>query len=231
MFSGPCSPCVCRSSIPALRRAGATALSICANVGEPNWGPRKNASSVPLALVGNSNATMFRWYDPVSDEEILVLYHQAQHDTLWDIPIHSIFNTYGGFTRPDNMLITDSGVALASFVASDNSGPPLTTWEVKDVFRKVRSIFPRAKVFSSTWDAFVADISPEDISVLPRRSSDWGDRWITSISTDPSRLSTYRAFNPRNPPDQSAIKGGRKMRTASLRSERVQRYIYIYVML
>jgi hypothetical protein len=104
---------------------------------------------------------MFRWHDPVSDEDILVLYHMAQHDNIWDIPIHSVFNTYGGFTRPDNMLITRSGVALASYIASDNSGPPLSTWEVKSIFRKVRRIFPNAKVFSSTWDAFVGDFCPK----------------------------------------------------------------------
>ena len=80
---------------------------------------------------------MVRWHDPVSQEDILLLYHQSQHDTIKDIPLPSTFDTYGGFTRPDNMLVTDSGVALASFIGSDNTGPPLTTWEVKRIFNKV----------------------------------------------------------------------------------------------
>ena len=120
--------------------------SICANVGEPAFGPRNEAhGSVPKGLVGTDsegrllNATMFRWRDPVSSEDLLVLYHQSQHDNTWDIPLSSTFDTYGGYTRPDNMLIAESGVALASFIGSDNTGPPLTTWEVKRIFNKVQS--------------------------------------------------------------------------------------------
>jgi len=188
-------PGFARSTIPLLRRAGITALSICANVGEPAFGPRKESlGTVPKDLVGNLNATMFRWRDPISSEDLLVLYHQSQHDNTWDIPLPSTFDTYGGYTRPDNMLITDSGVALASFIGSDNTGPPLTTWEVKRIFNKVRSIFPNAKIFGSTWDAFVADIPPQEIAALPEHSSEWGDEWLTGMPTDPVRLSTYRAL-------------------------------------
>jgi hypothetical protein len=53
--------------------------------------------------------------------------------------------------------ISLSGTALASLVSADNTGPPYTALAVKAVFRKVRSIFPNAeRVFSSTWDSFVA---------------------------------------------------------------------------
>lgn len=179
-----------RSSIPLLRKSGVTALSICANVG----GGGVNLGIVPQDLVGTANATMFRWKDPVSEEDILVLYHQAQHDTLRDIPIPSTLDTYGGFTRPDNMIILRNGVAFASFIGSDNTGPPLTTFEVKSIFSKVRSVFPNATVFGSTWDAFVADIPAEEIAALPVRSSEWGDQWLTGMATDPVRLGTYRAL-------------------------------------
>lgn len=137
---------------------------------------------------------MWRWHDPASDDEILVLYHAAQRDNMFEIPLWSEFNTYGGFTRPDNTIITPGGTALASFVAADNTGPPPTVHEVKAIFRKVRSIFPNAKkVFSSTWDAFVADVTPAEIAALPRFSSEWGDEWLTGMSSDPSRLASYRA--------------------------------------
>jgi len=179
-----------RSTIPLLRKAGVTALSICANVG----GGGIRLGTVPQDLVGAANATMFRWHDPVSEEEILVLYHQAQHDTLWDIPIPSTFDTYGGFTRPDNMIILRNGVAFASFIGSDNTGPPLTTIEVRRIFNKVRSVFPNAVVFGSTWDAFVADIPAEEIAALPVHASEWGDKWLTGMATDPVRLATYRAL-------------------------------------
>ena len=111
-----------------------------------------------VEFVGLNNATMFRWHDPASDEEILVLYHRSQHDTLLDIPLASTFDTYGGYTRPDNIITTPSGVALASFIASDNVGPPLSALEAKRIFRKVRSLFPNATVVGSTWERFVAAI-------------------------------------------------------------------------
>ena len=140
-----------------------------------------------------NNATMWMWHDPASDEEILVMYHKAQFDTATDIPLSSTGTTYGGFTRPDNCIILPSGIALASFVAADNTGPPSTTREVKAIFGRVRAIFPNAKVISSTWDRFVAEISPAEIATLPRFSSEWGDQWLAGMATDPSRLATYRA--------------------------------------
>jgi hypothetical protein len=54
--------------------------------------------AVPIELVGAHNATMWRWHDPASDEEILVLYHKAQRDTPTEIPLASEFNTYAGLT-------------------------------------------------------------------------------------------------------------------------------------
>jgi hypothetical protein len=184
-------PGFARSSIPLLRNAGATALSICANVGNPHQGH----SDVPTEFVRDNNATMWRWHDPVSDEEILVLYHKAQRDSVLKIPLSSEGNTYGGYTRLDNTIVTTSGVALASFVAADNTGPPLSKTEVDAIFKIVRSIFPHAKTaMGSTWDLFVADIDATEVAALPRFSSAWGDAWVSGISNDPGRLATYRAI-------------------------------------
>lgn len=150
---------------------------------------------MPSEFVRDNNATMWRWHDPVSDEEILVLYHKAQRDSVFKIPLSSEGNTYGGYTRADNTIVTPSGVALASFVAADNTGPPLSTTEVDAIFKVVRKLFPNAKtVFGSTWDQFVADIKPAEITALPRFSSEWGDYWVTGMSNDPGRLATYRAL-------------------------------------
>ena len=182
-------PGFARSSIPLLRRAGIDALSICANVG----GYSARSGAVP-EFVGEHNATMFRWNDPASGEELLVLYHRAQHDTPIDIPLPSTFNTYGGYTRPDNTIITPSGTALASFIGADNTGPPLSAFEVRRIFARVRGLFPHATVFSSTWDAFVADVSAAEVAALPRASSAWGDMWLTGMATDPARLAAYRAI-------------------------------------
>ena len=184
-------PGFARSSIPLLKQAGATALSICANVGNTHG----ESGSVPIEFVRNNNATMWRWHDPVSDEEILVLYHKAQRDTNAKIPLSSEFNTYGGFTRRDNTIATASGVALASFIAADNTGPPASKQEVAAIFKSVRDIYPHATTtFGSTWDQFVAQIEPAEIQALPRFSSAWGDQWVSGMSSDPGRIATYRAI-------------------------------------
>jgi len=185
-------PGFARSSIPLLKKAGATALSICANVGNTHG----ESGSVPLEFVRNNNATMWRWHDPVSDEEILVLYHKAQRDTSSKIPLRSEFNTYGGYTRRDNMITTTkSGIALASFIAADNTGPPTSKKEVEAIFAAVQEIYPNAtKIFGSTWDQFVAGIDPAEIEALPRFSSAWGDQWVAGMTSDPARISKYRAI-------------------------------------
>ena len=184
-------PGFARSSIPLLKQAGATALSICANVGNTHG----ESGSVPIEFVRNNNATMWRWHDPVSDEEILVLYHKAQRDTTSKIPLTSEFNTYGGFTRRDNTIVTPSGVALATFIAADNTGPPTSKKEVDAIFKTVKDIYPNAtKIFGSTWDQFVSDIDAAEIQALPRFSSAWGDQWVAGMSSDPGRIATYRAI-------------------------------------
>ena len=192
-------PGFARSSIPALLRGGATALSVLANVGSHY--PCNSAvghgcnGAVPVEFVGDQNATMFRWHDPASDEEILVLYHKAQWDTPADVPLYMFGTTYGGFTRPDNMIVAPAGgVALASFIAGDNTGPPSAA-EVRKVFKIVRGVFPHAStVAGSTWDRFVAEISVEELASLPRYSSEWGDKWVSGMVNDPGRLATYRAL-------------------------------------
>ena len=159
-------PGFARSSIPALLRSGATALSVLANVGSHY--PCNSAvghgcnGAVPVEFVGDQNATMFRWHDPASDEEILVLYHKAQWDTPADVPLYMFGTTYGGFTRPDNMIVAPAGgVALASFIAGDNTGPPSAA-EVRKVFKIVRGVFPHAStVVGSTWNRFVSCVGDQ----------------------------------------------------------------------
>lgn len=54
-----------RSSIPALRQGGATALSILANIGSSAVpGNCCGEGDVPVEFVGHRNASMFVWYDP-----------------------------------------------------------------------------------------------------------------------------------------------------------------------
>ena len=167
-------------------------LSVCANVGNPHQGN----GSVPAEFVRAAQRHHVSVEDPASESEILVLYHRAQRDTVSKIPLQSEFNTYGGFTRLDNMIVSPSGkVALASYVAADNTGPPLLKSEVIDVFKAVRSVFPNATtVVGSTWDRFVAELNKDDIDALPQYSSAWGDAWVDGVSNDPGRIAKYRAL-------------------------------------
>ncbi len=163
-----------------------------------------------------TNATMFRWHDPPSNEEILVLYHKAQRDSAFKIPLRSEFNTYGGFTSVDNTIVAPSGkVALASFIAADNTGPPITSSEVKGIFKTVRDVFPNAAtVLGSTWDHFVAEISPAEVKSLPRYSSAWGkfsseEEEAEEELTD-SLFLRSRHCNPLRSPPRQATHGCRE---------------------
>ena len=189
-------PGFARSSIPLLKRGGATALNILANVGS-HYPCKGNCSgATPTEFTRNQTAAMWRWHDPASDEEILVLYHKAQYDTPTDLPLIDAGTSYGGFTRLDNMIVAPAGrIALASAVLADNTGPPATATEVQKIFGLVRKVFPNATtVVGSTWDRFVEQISPAEVATLPRFSAEWGDQWVRGMVNDPGRLAKYRAL-------------------------------------
>jgi hypothetical protein len=193
-------PGFARSSIPLLKQGGATALNILANVGSHYPCAGACSGAIPTEFLGeswrNQSSAMWRWHDPASGDEILVLYHKAQYDTPADIPLIDVGTSYGGFTRLDNMIVAPAGgIALASAVLADNTGPPSSAAEVRKIFELVRGVFPNATaIVGSTWDRFVADISPAEIATLPRYSSEWGDQWVRGMVNDPGRLATYRAL-------------------------------------
>ena len=91
-----------------------------------------------------------------------------------------VFDRYGA----DDCIVSSNGVALASYFRSDNAGPPDTLAEVKAVVAAVRKIFPNAKVLGSSFDKFAAEaLTPSVISALPVFDQDWGDQWLTGMST------------------------------------------------
>ena len=64
MWSNVDVPGFARSSIPALRRGGASALSVLANIGSSAVpGNCCGEGDVPVEFVGHRNASMFVWYD------------------------------------------------------------------------------------------------------------------------------------------------------------------------
>ena len=58
---------------------------------------------------------------------------------------------------------------------------------------KVQAVFPGATILASSFDKFAAEaLTPGVVSSLPRTDLDWGDQWITGISTDNKRMSHFR---------------------------------------
>ena len=58
---------------------------------------------------------------------------------------------------------------------------------------KVQAVFPNATILASSFDKFVAQaLIPGVIASLPRTDLDWGDQWITGMSTDNKRMAVFR---------------------------------------
>jgi hypothetical protein len=166
-----------RSAIPALVASGFSALNIGAN-GHPSPPGVARSSKGLQPVVGAANATIFRWDDVASNTSLPVIWHDG----------------YGGFDSRDSCAISPNGVALASYYRTDNAGPPITVEEVRAIFAQVRAVFPEASVVrASSFGEFAFEALPADVvAALPSTTLDWGDQWITGMSTDPARLATYR---------------------------------------
>ena len=73
------------------------------------------------------------------------------------------------------------------------TGPPSSYDEVKEVFKAAGDVFPGAKVQASSFEAFAAEaLTPSVVAALPVYDFEWGDKWVTGMSTDPQRLRVYR---------------------------------------
>ena len=90
-------------------------------------------------------------------------------------------------------LVAPNGIALSTYYRSDNTGPPASYTEVEEVFKAATAVFPGAVVEASSFEAFAAEaLTPAVIATLPVYDFEWGDKWVTGMSTDPQRLRVYR---------------------------------------
>ena len=90
-------------------------------------------------------------------------------------------------------LIAPNGIALTTYYRSDNTGPPLSYTEVKEIFKAAAAVFPGAVVVASSFEAFAAEaLTPAVTAALPVYDFECGDKWVTGMSTDPQRLRVYR---------------------------------------
>eukprot|EP00045_Choanoeca_perplexa_P009466 m.91447 g.91447 ORF g.91447 m.91447 type:complete len:1043 (-) comp14907_c0_seq2:53-3181(-) len=159
---------VTRSIIPLLAKYGFQGLTI-----------GSNGADYPPQV-----PKLHLWRDPLTDTEVVVAYHPYG---------------YGGYSRSTcdgpgqcgDCAEAPNGVALCTAFRTDNSGPPSSTDEVFAALNAVRTEYPRASVFASTFDAFVKDVWPIR-DMLPVVEAEVGDTWIYGVPSDPLKMAQNR---------------------------------------
>ena len=146
-----------RGMVPLLAEAGVRFLHIGVN-------PACSPPAVP---------DEFRWRDPASGAEIVVVYDKGG---------------YGG-TRE----IAGSGHVMAFAHTGDNCGPQSEA-DIGAQFDRLRQSFPGCEVRASTLEAVAAAILPLAES-LPVVESEIGDTWIHGGATDPLKIARFRALS------------------------------------
>ena len=96
----------------------------------------------------------------------------------------------GGLSIQDIVISNSSSEALAFAFRTDNSGPPLSVDEISNYYEILSGEFPGASVTASTFEDFVSTL---DIDTLPVVEGEIGDTWIQGVSSDPLKMSQYRA--------------------------------------
>eukprot|EP00039_Didymoeca_costata_P022315 m.4244 g.4244 ORF g.4244 m.4244 type:complete len:806 (-) comp2940_c0_seq1:86-2503(-) len=93
---------------------------------------------------------------------------------------------YGGGTH-----VASNGHALYCAWNRDNSGP-LTNYQ--NILTRLRTTYPNAKVFTSTFDQFLDEVKPV-MSNLPVVTSEIGDTWAYGAASDPLKLQVFREIS------------------------------------
>lgn len=162
-------PGITRAALPTLREAGVAALSVGVNGGS-------TPPNVPRA---------FLWRDRATGLEM---------PSFWLGGGYGGFSLFG-FPRP---LTRVPGSAHGLIVAwrGDNSGPPGSAAEVRDMVARLQRRFPGAEVRVSTFDAFFAAAAPAggQRSGWPVVTREIGDTWMYGVASDPVKLRLHRAF-------------------------------------
>jgi len=146
--------------------------------------PTLNRRGITGLTIGSNGADyppqvpkLHRWVDTASGGDIIVAYHPYG---------------YGGYGVND-CAIAPNGVALCTEFRTDNTGPPASVAEVEQSLMAVRQEFPGAKVETSTFDAFIAEVEPVK-DQLPVVELEVGDTWIYGNPSDPLKMAQYRAL-------------------------------------
>ena len=166
-------PGLSRAAVPLLRRAGVQAVSVGVNGG-----------SAPPGVPHN---TAFLWRDEASGEQMYAMWHPGGYGGQQTGGLYP-YVSYAG----DCVVTPGWETALCFAWRGDNAGPAEPE-EVKADFATLRSEFPGADVFASTFDAFVAELAVAPLD-LPVVTEEVGDSWIMGVQSDAHKTMEYRAL-------------------------------------
>ena len=120
---------------------------------------------------------LHRWLDRESGKDVIVAYHPYG---------------YGGY-GPTDCAESPNGFALCTEFRTDNTGPPKNVAEVQTSLNKLRSEYPGAIVKTSTFDAFIRDVTPVK-DLLPVVELEVVDTWSYGWPSDPLKIAQNRAM-------------------------------------
>ena len=143
-----------RGIVPLLAQAGVQFLHIGVN----------QASTPPDV------PPVFVWRDPLSEADLMVMYHKG---------------SYG-----DLMIVPGLEDAIAFAHTGDNLGPQPPEM-LHETYQEMRKRFPGLEITASTMDAFAAQLARVKSS-LPVITQEVGDTWIHGTQTDPTKEAHYR---------------------------------------
>ena len=101
---------------------------------------------------------------------------------------------YGGTDAEDAVILPGLGHAMVTAWRGDNAGPPSSVQEIEGDFASIRSRYPGASVFSSTFDNFTSHFvyNSSLLAQLPVVTSELGDTWLHGAASDPVRTAFFK---------------------------------------
>lgn len=95
---------------------------------------------------------------------------------------------YGGLGTEDAVRVPGLGHVLVFEWEGDNAGPPQAVSDIARDWAGLAAAFPGARIFSSTFDNFTAQLTPAVLERLPVIEAELGDTWIHGPASDPMRV-------------------------------------------
>lgn len=145
--------------------------------------PALNKAGVKMISLGSGGSSgghpvipdLFVWRDPATKAEVLFV-----HD-----------HGYGG-----GMHVLPNGHAIYCAWNTDNGGPQRAK-DVQNTFKSLRSKYPGAKVFSSTFEQFYEHADAATMAKLPVVTQEIGDTWLYGCPSDPLKNVIFREISRR----------------------------------